>query len=192
MRLVGANGSEKSTFIKLLTGLYRKKSGEILLNGKSLEEYSQESLNEQILYINQDEKCLDETFRRYLGVITSHEVSEGQYQKLREYVNLCEDGRVIQGNGASLSVGQRKKLLLMKFMLRAGEASVIILDELTAGLDVETTKSVYEFVKEVAAGKGKIVILVDHGLGEGQMEMKTLAFGEQRFTQEAVKEIGNP
>ena len=76
VRLAGANGSGKSTFIKLITGLYQKKSGEILLNGKPIEGYSKESMNREILYINQDEKCLNETFRRYLEVVTSHGITQ--------------------------------------------------------------------------------------------------------------------
>ena len=56
---------------------------------------------------------------------------------------LPEDGRTIRDNGGSLSVGQRKKLLLLKLRLRLEEAPVVILDELTAGLDAETAGQVF-------------------------------------------------
>ena len=181
VRLAGANGSGKSTFIKLITGLYQPTKGELLLDGKPIGEYSKESLNKQILYINQDEKCLNETFLDYLKVITSHNITEKQYLDLLDGVKLSEDGRTIEGNGDSLSVGQRKKLFILKLMLRLEEASVIILDELTAGLDAETTQQVYDFMRQAAAAKNKIILLVDHNMEEEIGVMKTFLFEDGKI-----------
>lgn len=162
IRLLGHNGSGKSTFIKLLTGMYVPTKGQLLVNGKPLQEYSRQSLNHQILYINQDEKCLNETFKTYLEILTGKEITKERYEELIKLVELPEDERVIEGNGSSLSVGQRKKLLVMKLLLRFDEASVIILDELTAGLDVETTEKVHGLLQELFAKEGKILIMVEH------------------------------
>lgn len=181
VRLAGANGSGKSTFIKLITGLYQPTKGELFLDGKPIGEYSKESLNKQILYINQDEKCLNETFLDYLKVITSHNITEKQYLDLLDLVRLPEDGRTIEGNGDSLSVGQRKKLFILKLMLRLEEASVIILDELTAGLDAETTQQVYDFIRQAAAAKNKIILLVDHNMEEEIGVMKTFLFEDGKI-----------
>ncbi len=178
VRLTGTNGSGKSTFIKLLTGLYPPTEGEIKLNGKSIKQYTKGSLNKQILYINQDERCLNETFQKYLEVVTSKKLEEHEFKELLNRVNL-EHGRFIERNGDSLSAGQRKKLFILKFMLRREEASVIILDELTAGLDLQTTKQIYDFINYVAREKNKIILLVDHNLGS-----------EINFTKEFVFEEG--
>ena len=70
IRLTGSNGSGKSTFIKLLTGVYPPQTGEILINGKRLDIYSRESLNEQILFVNQDEILLNESIFHYLELIS--------------------------------------------------------------------------------------------------------------------------
>lgn len=178
VRLAGANGSGKSTFIKLITGLYPHTKGELFLNGRPISQYTKESLNTQILYINQDEKCLNETLREYLEVMTSRSIPEEQYQELLHSIKLPEDGRKIEGNGCSLSVGQRKKLFILKLMLRLEEASVIILDELMAGLDVETTQQIYAYLRQAAAKKDKIILLIDHNMEEGFGVTKTLFFEE--------------
>lgn len=176
IRLTGCNGGGKSTFIKLLAGLYMPTAGEILINGKPVNVYSRESLNKQILYINQDEKCLNETFQAYLELVTGLPLSEEKYQELLHMVKLPDDERQIAGNGASLSVGQRKKLLLMKLLLRFEQASMIILDEVAVGLDAETTKRAYELLKRMFAGKDKIIIMVEHTLSDELQFHKILDF----------------
>jgi len=75
-------------------------------------------------------------------------------------VNLTEI-HDIQGGGENLSGGQRKKLLIIKFLLRYEDSSVIILDELQAGLDKETSKMFNEFLKNVDFSH-KIVIFIEH------------------------------
>lgn len=162
IRLTGANGSGKSTFIKLLMGLYRCSNGKIFLNGVSIENFAKESINAQILYIDQDEQFLDESFKYYLELITSQNLDPVKYSDLCAQISLVDDGRVIQRNGKSLSVGQRKKLLLLKLLLGLETASVLILDEITAGLDAETTKQVYAQIKRVAESGKKIILVIDH------------------------------
>ena len=166
VHITGANGSGKSTFIKLITGLYRASAGQILINGQPADGYLQDMRNRQILYINQDEGLLNETFLNYLTYITGHTVSRDECELLLEKMNLPNDGRAISGNGSSLSVGQRKKLLIIKMMLQQGDASVIILDEVTAGLDAQTTMFFYEQVEKMVKEGDKIILLVDHTLGD--------------------------
>ena len=64
-------------------------------------------------------------------------------------VQLPADSRAICENGNSLSVGQRKKLLVLKMMLKVKDSSILILDELTAGLDAETTRQVFALVQKL-------------------------------------------
>lgn len=182
LQLKGGNGSGKSTFIKLLMGLYPPAEGQILLDGRPMEQFTRESLNRQILYVSQDEKCLNETFKRYLEVITGQSLSREAYEKLIDLVQLPGDDRVMSENGNSISVGQRKKLFILKLLLRQKEASIIILDELTAGLDAETTKLVYSLLHETAQRKDKIVLLVDHTLPEEAEINGCLTFQDMQVT----------
>lgn len=63
-------------------------------------------------------------------------------------------------------MGQRKKLLLLKLLLRLEEAEVVILDELTAGLDAETAEQVFALIRETSAAGDKILLVVDHTCGD--------------------------
>ena len=69
---------------------------------------------------------------------------------------------LITGNGLSLSGGQRKKLLLLKLLAEADYASVIILDEIAAGMDQETILVLQEIIKRYGEKGDKIIFLTDH------------------------------
>lgn len=176
VQLSGSNGSGKSTFIKLITDLYRPTQGKLRFNTQPADCFSQPTRNRQILYINQDEKLLNETFLNYLSNITDHTISQEEYRQLINQLGLPDDDREIFENGGSLSVGQRKKLLILKMLLRQNEASVIILDEVTAGLDTETTTFFYQAVKQIAKQGNKIIILVDHTLDDTALVNKHFEF----------------
>lgn len=151
-----------------------------------METFSHDALKKRILYINQDEKCLNESFRRYLELITGKQPSDQEYRRLLELVQLQDDGREITENGNSLSVGQRKKLFLMKMLLCQQEASIIILDEVTAGLDAQTTATFREWLRETSASEDKIILLVDHTL-EAEPPVNTcLRFINGEATQSAL------
>lgn len=162
VRLTGKNGSGKSTFIKLLCGLYTPVSGEIRINGAPLSQWSLESLQEQILYINQDETLLNETFRTYLELMNGSALSPEDTKRLLEQVHLEDPERKIENNGMTLSVGQRKKLLILKLFLRWERASVIILDELEAGLDQNTRRMYRNFLSNLSRQRQKLILVIEH------------------------------
>ena len=153
--------------IKLITGLYRPTGGCIRINGQENFAYRQQELNRQILYIGQEEQLLNEPVRRYVELVTGREpLDETQWRKLTEKVNLNSmDGeRMIENEGASLSAGQRKKLLILKLLLRSEIASVIVLDEVMAGLDDATRRVYLEELRQLAAGQDKMIFVIEHSL----------------------------
>ena len=108
-----------------------------------------------------------------MEIITGRrQLTEEQWRDLSRKVNLNfgDGSRRIENEGASLSAGQRKKLLILKLMLRSEEASVIVLDEVMAGLDGATRQVYLEYLGGLAAGRKKIIFVIEHSL-EG-----TLAF----------------
>ena len=157
VRLMGENGCGKSTFIKLLLGLYRPDSGTIRINSQSVDVYSKQDISRQILYVGQEEIFLNETVEDYLHIITQNEGEAVTYM-LKEY-DIAAD-RAIENEGKSLSVGQRKKLLIMKMLLRIEEASVLIVDEIEAGLDQETREKYEQLLNFIAKKKNKLIIVV--------------------------------
>lgn len=176
--LRGANGSGKSTFIKLLTGLYLPTEGKITANKKALNHYARQSLNKQILYINQDEQCLNETFKAYLEIMSGQPLTEEKCRELVQFVQLPDDGRSIEGNGASLSVGQRKKLYVLKLLMRIDQASVVIVDELAAGMDTDAADRTYSLLQTMMQKKDKIFVLVEHVMPKDLPINKQLHFSD--------------
>lgn len=172
-RLAGGNGSGKSTVIKLIAGLYPPCSGDVSINGEPARVYSQSDLNRRMLYIGQDEVFPDVTVREYAELIAGRALSEGEFSALSAEAGIDFENKIEHG-GLNLSGGQRKKLLFLKFLLRKDEASLIIVDEILAGLDVRTAES---FALALAAEKvrDKIILAVEHsGLNIGFDEVINL------------------
>lgn len=158
----GLNGAGKTTFYKLLTGLYNPNDYQLKLNGIDIPDISRESLNQQMVYISQDEKCLNEPLIGYLREISGSNIPENTIDNWCSLINYDKGDEPITGNGDSLSGGQRKKVYLMKLLARAENASVIIADELAAGMDAETVPIMQNILQEYANKKNKIIFITDH------------------------------
>nr|WP_296838532.1 hypothetical protein [Butyrivibrio sp.] len=82
-------------------------------------------------------------------------------ETIRMKLKLNPDIDVIEENGATLSGGEKKKLFMMKCMMESN-ASLVILDEIDAGLDVETKALLKNLEKELLSDPTKIVIKISH------------------------------
>ncbi len=162
--LKGENGCGKSTILKLIRGLYKAKSGAVLLNDVDINTVAFESLHKNILYIGQDEVILNETPLEYLIEVCKPILflSKADASNILASVGLENINAPIIDNGQSLSGGQRKKLLFAKLIALSGAASVILIDELHSGLDVQTKAKLDVFVEKLLAKKNKIVVVVAH------------------------------
>lgn len=149
VRVAGKNGSGKSTVLKLLSGLLTAKEGEIRYNGVDIRNISGSSLRKQILSVAQDEVMLNEPLEDYLRIIRSGAFNEEEYQKLLKELDVDIHTDCITDSGKNLSNGQRKKLLMIKLLLYCKEASVILIDEIDAGLDIKTREKWNIIEKEI-------------------------------------------
>lgn len=160
MLIQGKNGSGKSTIIKLMLGLYPVQKGSILINNEDLKNYSRNSLRHQILWAAQDETFPNDSVENYLRLLKPGVSKE----KLRELVNtysLPPLDTIITDQGDNLSAGQKKKLQVAKIFLKQEESSVIVCDEIEAGLDNEAKKRVKLLLERVKE-QGKILIIISH------------------------------
>lgn len=176
IRLTGSNGSGKSTFIKLLTGIYPPQAGQVLINGKPVCAYSRETLNEQILFLNQDEILLNESALDYLKVVSGTAFDIKKAEEALRWAALDKEELTIENNGLSLSAGQRKRLLISKLLVRYEKASVIILDEAEAGLDKAMVQKYVELLRGMFAGRDKIMIMVAHNMDSELAFERTFQF----------------
>ncbi|WP_141693225.1 ATP-binding cassette domain-containing protein [Thioclava sp. SK-1] len=144
--VLGTNGSGKSTFLKLLAGLYEPQSGRILLDGIDIGQLHPRDLRRSLGYLSQDVRLFAGTLRDNLNMTQLERDDERLYQAL-DFAGLGPFLRAhpkgldlqIRDGGEGLSVGQRQSIGWARLWLQ--DPSVVILDEPTAALDttLETT-----------------------------------------------------
>ena len=157
----GENGSGKSSILKMILGLYKPSNGQVSINDTPVSEYDSCSFYKEICYVSQDELILNECVEDYLRYVTHSDYSEDEIGAMRKKLNLNPEIDVIEENGATLSGGEKKKLFMMKCMMES-DVSLVILDEIDAGLDVETKALLKDLEKELLSNPNKIVIKISH------------------------------
>jgi ATP-binding cassette subfamily B protein len=171
LALVGENGAGKTTFIKLLAGLYRPSEGRVLLDGRNLDDWDEQALRSRIGVIFQD-------FNQY-QLLLRENIAFGSVEHLQDDLRLA---RAIDHGGArelvaslstgletqlgrwfkegiDLSGGQWQKVALARAFMR-DEADILILDEPTAALDAEAEHAVFQRFRALA--EGRTTILISH------------------------------
>lgn len=156
--LTGGNGSGKSTFINLLTGLYRPSSGTIYLNGQPLRNEQYPLYRDQISAVFTSHYLFDEN---YDGFDLSHTNTE-----LREFIDLLHMQEVIRQLDGDyqllndLSKGQQKRLALIRSLLE--KRQLLVLDEWAAEQDPVFRKRFYEAILPGLRVMGKTLIAATH------------------------------
>ncbi len=171
LALVGENGAGKTTFIKLLTRLYTPTEGRILLDGRDLRAWEEETLRRRIGVIFQDFNQYQFQVRENvaLGSVEERE-DEAQIGRAverggaRPVVDELPAGLDTQlgrwfADGVELSGGQWQKVALARAFMRE-QADILVLDEPTAALDAEAEHAVFERFRALA--QGRTTILISH------------------------------
>lgn len=114
------------------------------------------------MYIGQEEPLLNESVRGYLSVIVGREVGEEEYRRLCAATQFEEGDIRIGEEGKNLSPGQRKKIMMMKYLLLKDGASVVILDEAFAGLDCDGRQAFADMLNKDICRKDKIYVIIEH------------------------------
>ena len=163
--LLGPNGAGKSTFINILGGLVKKNSGTVKISNLDIDQYAKET--KRRIGIVPQELNIDPFF----SPIELLELQAGLYgikkkERKTEEI-LAKVGLLDQKNAyaRTLSGGMRRRLLIAKALVHNPE--IIILDEPTAGVDVELRHSLWGYVKELNKN-GKTICLTTHYLEEAE------------------------
>ncbi len=169
LALVGHNGAGKSTFIKLLCGLYELTEGCILLDGIDLRDWSTEGLQRRIGVIFQDFNQYHFSLKENIGLGSVDHLDDEP--RVNRAVNRVGAEEILKGmtegldtmlgrwfsNGVDLSGGQWQKIALARAFVRE-EADILILDEPTAALDAEAEQKIFERFQLLAHGRTTILI----------------------------------
>jgi ATP-binding cassette subfamily B protein len=162
----GPNGSGKSTMLSALLRLVEPQEGEILIDGEPIGDFRLPDYRRQFAYVPQEVLLFGATIRENILYgrpdATNDEVEEAARTALfDEVVARLPDGydTVLGENGATLSGGEGRRLMLARAALR--HATVVLLDEPMAGLDPDARQLVGLAMRRIAAGRTTLVI--SHG-----------------------------
>ena len=164
--LVGLSGSGKSTLISLILRLYDVKSGEILIDGINIKEYSIRSIRDAFALVSQDIFLFNDTVRENLVAGESYSDNAVDHalevSYAGEFISKLENGldTHIGDRGTKLSGGQSQRLTIARAFLR--DCPILLFDEATSALDNESEKVVQKALDKVASHK--TVIAVAHRL----------------------------
>ena len=166
--VVGCDGSGKSTFARVLLGIWPHSAGQVLLDGQAIGKWNRTELGPHIGYLPQDIELFDGTIAENIarsGTVASDKVIEaaeaaGLHSMILRFPKGY-DTRVGQA-GSFLSGGQRQRIGLARALY--GEPVLVVLDEPNANLDDEGENALLNAVL-LLKQQGKTVVLISHRQG---------------------------
>ena len=164
--VMGHTGAGKTTILKLLMRYYVPDSGDVLINGRSINDYTLDSVRDKIGFVSQEPFLFYGTVRdnvKYNQEATEEELKEALILAgAWDFIQELEDNldTMVGDRGAKLSGGQRARVSLARALLKA--PSLLILDEASSALDAETERKIQENL--IASGSGRATIAVAHRL----------------------------
>ncbi|MCC7042781.1 MAG: ABC transporter ATP-binding protein [Acidobacteria bacterium] len=166
---VGPSGAGKTTLVKLLVGLYRPETGDILYNGHSASDIDLNQLRERIGFVTQDTQLFSGTIRENLLFVRPQATDAECLEVLHKA--SCDSllGRAARGldtvigeGGVKVSGGEKQRLSIARALLR--RPHLLVFDEATSSLDSLTEEEIGETIREVSRGQDVITILIAHRL----------------------------
>jgi ABC-type multidrug transport system fused ATPase/permease subunit len=165
--IVGSSGAGKTTIFDLLLSFYQPQSGEISVDGKPLDRFSIESIRTKITKVSQDTFLFPGTIKDNLLLANPNATDEEilnvlELVCLKDFISNLPNGlnTDIGENGLLLSGGERQRLALAQGILRKSE--IILLDEVTANIDVNSERIIKEVIKDIMLKQNLTVIAISH------------------------------
>ena len=165
--LVGASGCGKTSVLRLVSRLYDCTGGEILVGGQEIQNVSTDSLFQKVSIVFQDVTLFNVSVMDNIRIgrkgATDEEVKKAaELANCMDFIQKLPNGfdTLIGENGAELSGGERQRLSIARAFLK--DAPILILDEISASLDVDNEKKIQESLNKLI--KNKTVIIISHRL----------------------------
>ena len=161
--IVGATGAGKSTIINLINRFYEIDSGTIFVDGVSVEDYTLESLRNQIAIVLQDVFLFSDSILNNITLkdknISLEDVENAAKQiGIHEFINTLPGGYHynVKERGAMLSSGQRQLIAFLRAYV--SKPSILILDEATSSVDANSEQMIQFATEKITKGRTSIVI----------------------------------
>ena len=191
LALVGPTGVGKTTLTRLISRFYEPDSGQILLDGRDIRDLTLGSLRKCISPVLQDTFLFNGTIAENIGY-AAPDASMEEIQAAARAASIHEDilampdgyDTRVGERGLRLSGGQKQRVAIARAILR--KSPVIILDEATASVDVETEQQIRQAVAGIAGTR--TIIAIAHRLSTIRNADKILVIEDGRVTEEGTHE----
>jgi iron complex transport system ATP-binding protein len=167
--LLGPNGSGKSTLLRLMSGVARPRTGQVLFTGRDLQTYDREALARQIAVVPQESRIelpfsvLEvvlmgrSPYLKRFGFEQKHDLAVAQCAMEQTGVSILATREIHE-----LSGGERQRVVLARAL--AQEPQLLLLDEPTAFLDIKHQVEVYDLLKHLSREQQLTVVAILHDL----------------------------
>ena len=186
LALVGPTGVGKTTLTQLISRFYEPTSGRILLDGQDIRHVTLDSLRQNISPVLQDTFLFNGTIAENIGYAVPDASMEeieaaAKAAKIHDDIMAMPDGykTLVGERGLRLSGGQKQRVAIARAILR--KSPVIILDEATASVDVETEQQIQQAIAGVAGTR--TIIAIAHRLSTIRNADQILVIEEGRITE---------
>lgn len=155
---VGHTGSGKSTIMNLIVKFYSATKGNVLINGRNINDYSKEYLREKTAIVLQDSFLFEGTLLE--NITTSNDEKIAREALARVGGDFILDNRSLNSKvevgGSNFSTGEKQLICLARAL--AKDPKILILDESTANIDSETEQNVSRAIEELKQGRTTLII----------------------------------
>ena len=155
---VGHTGSGKSTIMNLIVKFYSATKGNVLINGRNINDYSKEYLREKTAIVLQDSFLFEGTLLENITTSNDEKIAKEDLSRVGgDFIleNRSLDSKVEVG-GNNFSTGEKQLICLARAL--AKDPKILILDESTANIDSETEQNVSRAIEELKQGRTTLII----------------------------------
>ncbi|KRL13840.1 ABC transporter ATP-binding protein [Schleiferilactobacillus perolens] len=163
MGILGETGSGKSTLMNLITRFYDPTSGEVLIDGKNAKDYPVRQLRDQVTIVMQDQFLFSDTIKDNINY-GNRQADPGFIHAMADVAD-AEDfitdmpagyDTVVGERGVGLSGGQKQRISLTRALVK--DPAILILDDTTSALDMETEAKIQKELRRITADKTTFII----------------------------------
>jgi ATP-binding cassette subfamily B protein len=187
--LVGPSGGGKSSFVKLLLGLYRPQQGRILLDGQDVADCTRASVRQAIALVPQDPALFHRTIADNLAygatALSAPQIHEAARRaRLDGMIQALSKGyeTLVGERGIKLSGGERQRVAIARAL--AAARPVLVFDEATSSLDTANEHAIQQALQQAMAGR--TTIIVAHRLSTIRHADRILVFDRGRIVEDGT------
>ncbi len=161
---VGQSGGGKSTLVNLVPRFYGNITGQLLINGKEITQFSLNSLRNHIAFVDQNVVLFNDTVANNIAYGSKNDIKADKVKQAAfkanalDFIEQLPQGfdTMLGENGTRLSGGQRQRIAIARALYK--DAPLLILDEATSALDSESEKRIQAALETVMVGRTTLVI----------------------------------